>query len=623
MAQNPTTLTLQWQDECLSSLSSNSAPALETPTGRPYRSRKERPCDACRKRKVHCQMPDAAPCQRCRRTGQACTFLQRPTRRQRIHRNSPASDLSSTITPKVLNHSFHIALAEGGLSEAIDGSSISPSGTSSGGQANTPPSNIVRGESGSGSLTFDKQNLSSDRPEYRQQSLEYIPGAFTFYIGPTGTSDAYLLQRQSFVEIGRSTGTAALPPTVFGITDYSIIDNAEPRMDPDQMEHLWAEMWKVIDRHTAWRLVRLYVRFVEPYFPLLDSGQMIKSPEELGSMTLALLSGICATAVPFSVYDEALYTLLPKPPSTQQLYRICWSALWQELHAPTLRTIQACLILQHRPPSNPVLSATAFQWSLMSTAVAAAQTIGLHREPASWHLVPVAERKLRRRLFWALYTMEKWFALARGMPSHMTEDEHDVDMLDTQDLEGSFCTSNVSQAHFENLVEMDPQGLDSNASLHLSYIAAHMTLLRGLLRPLDKWSDIVKHSRQEAESLYEMALAVVKGAIICVKELVEFVQGLRDAQWNAFWHSWSRPNFAIAGSFMIHLLHITTPPANSTNDNLNFKPQLEELHVLIKRWRWANRVSSNSAAGAKGLTNLGLFKVETLLASLGTDALPV
>lgn len=79
---------------------------------------------------------------------------------------------------------------------------------------------------------------------------------------------------------------------------------------------------------------------------------------------------------------------------------------------------------------------------------------------------------------------------------------------------------------------------------------------------------------------------------------------------------------------MIHLLHIITPPRDLSIDQdlintLYFQPQLEELHGLIKRWRWANRVSSNSAAGAKGLTNLGLFKVETMLASLRSDALPV
>lgn len=79
---------------------------------------------------------------------------------------------------------------------------------------------------------------------------------------------------------------------------------------------------------------------------------------------------------------------------------------------------------------------------------------------------------------------------------------------------------------------------------------------------------------------------------------------------------------------MIHLLYIITPPRSSQNseghhESDDFQPQLVELQTLIKRWRWANRMSANSVAGAKGLTNLALFKVETLLSSLGNNALPV
>lgn len=460
-----------------------------------------------------------------------------------------------------------------------------------------------------------------------QGSLENIPGAFTFYIGPTGTSDVYLLRRQAFlgdhetrnVATGLKFRLAERPerpvydftsndqqnghmilPAIFGITEHTIINNAEPRADLTRLECAWSELWQIMDRDTAWRLTRLYVRFIEPYFPVLATNQAPRNLTELESMSLSLLAGICATALPFAIYDEALYTLLPRPPSTQKLYRICWLALWQEFHAPTTYTLQACLILQHQLPTNPVLSDTAFKWSLMSTAVSVAQTIGLHREPSSWHLVPVHERKLRRRLWWALHTMEKWFALARGMPSHITEDEFDVEALDTQDLEGSFSTTDDTRAHFESLVsltailsevqqtfytvraskltandlqaslaaarplraklclwnerlparlkarnrtgdrkhlESSANALDANASLHLSYIATHMTLFRALLRPLDQCFDIGRQSPNNMELIHDRALAIVKGAIICVKELVEFVEGLTDAQWNAFWHS--------------------------------------------------------------------------------------
>ena len=88
--------------------------------------------------------------------------------------------------------------------------------------------------------------------ENAEGSLDNVPGAFTFYIGPTGTSDAYLLRRQAFLEnnctstvatglkfrltekltpgntIKQPSDPTALPPTIFGITDHAIIESAEP-----------------------------------------------------------------------------------------------------------------------------------------------------------------------------------------------------------------------------------------------------------------------------------------------------------------------------------------------------------------------------------------------------------
>lgn len=52
-------------------------------SSRPYRSRKERPCDACRRRKVLCDMPNGVPCIRCIRQRHPCTFDQGPRKRLR------------------------------------------------------------------------------------------------------------------------------------------------------------------------------------------------------------------------------------------------------------------------------------------------------------------------------------------------------------------------------------------------------------------------------------------------------------------------------------------------------------------------------------------------------------
>ena len=61
---------------------------------------------------------------------------------------------------------------------------------------------------------------------------------------------------------------------------------------------------------------------------------------------------------------------------------------------------------------------------------------------------------------------------------------------------------------------------------------------------------------------------------------------------------------------MVHLLHIITGAGPGFTD------EHMELQALIRRWRWVNRISANGAAGVKGLTNLGVLKVETLLGNL-------
>ena len=166
------------------------------------------------------------------------------------------------------------------------------------------------------------------------------------------------------------------------------------------------------------------------------------------------------------------------------------------------------------------------------------------------------------------------------------------------------------------------QDMDGSGSLYLSYIVTHITLFRALLRPLDRWHETTLQSPTNGEELITAARAVIKGSILCIKELVELLETLTSLQWNAFWHSWSRPNFAIGGSFMVHLLHITSAVRavrrGSMGDvvELVFGNEDTELRGWIARWRSASRASATGAAGAKGLANLGLLRVETMLARL-------
>lgn len=52
-------------------------------SARPYRSKRQRPCDQCRARKLGCQTDGGGPCQRCRSAKLECTFDNPPPKRAR------------------------------------------------------------------------------------------------------------------------------------------------------------------------------------------------------------------------------------------------------------------------------------------------------------------------------------------------------------------------------------------------------------------------------------------------------------------------------------------------------------------------------------------------------------
>lgn len=715
--------------------------AQELPLGRSYKSRKARPCDGCRQRKVACDMPSGPPCTRCQKLSHSCLFIEKPSKRKRCgqERAEHQADIYSPSLTDFLNGFVHPDDPEDG-GRRPRWSELWPSPSDIGileqngdlipiqaatdrdsagfHNGETPPTAMAACQQEQHPSCSPNSSTQTSSPGIR--SLDRLSESFSFYIGPTGTSDTSLLTRHANDFRGPpknvATGLSFRPvsadfqnnSTIFGITEHSLIETVEPRPTTEQVQQAWAELWSTVDRKAALQLCRLYFRFINPYFPIFPLGACPENIHSLKQHSLAILAGMCATAVPFMLYDNDLYDVLPRPPSAQRLYRLCWFGICQELHAPTLATVQACLLLQHHLPANPVLSDTAFKWNLTSIALSTAQTIGLNRNPLAWTLVPREDRKLRQRIWWAVWTMEKWVALSRGMPSLINTDDMDVPPLGIFGTSAISTTQDDSMHHFEclthltsilddvrktyytvraesmtatdlekslelarplrarlrgwqdnlpvnlrswttaqaNISTADPRQrretwrLDGNASLHLSYIVTHMMLFRALLRPLTRIKSSCGFDASLINEKREGVSAIIKGSIFCARELVDFLEALPDSRWNAFWHCWSRANFAMAGSFIVDLLLTISPalgPDILSSDQMTdgpamnhvmeddsqmhaptrlFQHELQELKHLIERWRWANRVSANGAAGVKGLTTLGLFKVETMLTEL-------
>lgn len=279
------------------------------------------------------------------------------------------------------------------------------------------------------------------------------------FIGETGESNPYLLRHYPYDENDECTiskltyrrvkstaiqnalpGDKGEPPVVFMLADDSLAQKGEPRVEDDVLAKARSDIADMFTEQEALRLIGLFFRFVYPYFPILSKSEFYStgslSPSLLHTLPLSLLSAMYATALPFMIYDDLLATtLVHSPPPAHQLLRISWISVTQELHTPRLATLQACLLLLQRAPTNRYTTDTPWKTSLVGWTVSLAQILGLTRECGDWTSIPSWEMSLRKRLWYAVYIMDKWASLGAGMPSHIRIEDWDVLPITDNDIE--------------------------------------------------------------------------------------------------------------------------------------------------------------------------------------------
>lgn len=145
-----------------------------------------------------------------------------------------------------------------------------------------------------------------------------------------------------------------------------------------------------------------------------------------------------ALATPFYFMDDQLCVRKGYlPPDTDDLWGIAHRSLQRSFQRPHLSLVQLCLLLLQRPPVNPAVGDLPDSWALSCSALAAAESVGLHLDPSSWRL-PRWEIRLRRRLWWMVYVDHTWRALVLGRPSHLKPDCWIVSTLTFEDLEADY-----------------------------------------------------------------------------------------------------------------------------------------------------------------------------------------
>ncbi|KAJ5279593.1 hypothetical protein N7478_004965 [Penicillium angulare] len=448
-------------------------------------------------------------------------------------------------------------------------------------------------------------------------------------------------------------------PIVFSLDRDNLYNNYEPRVKDSELSAIRNELAR-ISSDVGIRLVKLYFKYIHPYFSVLSRSQMLEEgligERTLSLLPLSLKAALYASALPYMVYDDVLSTMADVDlPTSKELYRMCWSAITQEIHTPRLSTLQSCLLLLQCDNIDRLVQGSPFQWSLLAWTgwLLTAQLPGVCQ----------TGRRGFENGFGGQYVLDKWNFACFRLTSHIHEDDYDVSPLTDDDNVSSQLgpeDGHNVQSYFRYLVELttllsetidsfitikaskrtstnfnttctpandlitrlnewktnfdvftsyqltNPSSrtrLDGNASLGLAYWAVHLLISRAILRSLE-----AKVGNTEGKQLREeCSVSVRLNAESCCVEFKKFTDKLQAGACNAFWHKFSPSNFAIASSVMMRLLMTSVSSAEK-----------EILNNLIDRWRWVLRSGGGNAGSA--IMSLGLWRLDrTLLTSHPRD----
>ncbi|GAM88031.1 hypothetical protein ANO11243_060600 [Dothideomycetidae sp. 11243] len=546
--------------------------------------RRSRPCDACRRRKIRClyASDDSDQCVLCQSRSVDCTFVDSPPRKRR----------HLSISPEVSRDGGAPKLMQSGLS--------------------TNPATSIQDYSALTGPTLLRRTLGHQN----RQSCSYL--------GPTSEHDPFMLDLYPFDknEEYRVNGLAG----VFRRVDHhthcllrvGTAEEIEQELsDLDQIESIVAPYGPA--------LVKLYFRTVHPSFPIVHKKVFLeKYGRTYRELTPLGLSAVYLLALDWWTYSHTLASL-PKP-SVGDLEALV-SRIMASIHIhPKISDVQACLLIAQRPDAD--------SWARTGLLVSLAQTMGVHLDCSNWS-IPQWEKGVRKRIAWSLFMQDKWGAVVYGRPSHITKDNWEVNSLDDSDfpetsqdddneegssetevgkliflamislteiladildglyslktLRANLSTSEVlerakplqirlKQWYSElppslSIGETKSGRLSPNGYLHLSYLAAEVTLHRAIVR-----------SHNTVGTDPELCGITREAAKVRFTSAVDFVKRLQPEHLQSFWYFTSKLNLSIIATFGITLL-MTSP-----NDD-----EAEFYSSQLSEYRWKLRVSSMAA----------------------------
>ncbi|KAG7857350.1 hypothetical protein KL919_003987 [Ogataea angusta] len=605
---------------------------------RPYKSRKIRPCDRCRKRKSRCIIEHSGPCQLCARMNVNCEFTDKvpPMNRHKAKQipegpetvcfvdfedpvvHSKAEDknddmnssreFSSNASELSSYTSFSTSLSEI-VPTQIEKDAIQISIESTEGNHDLE----IAGKS-LGAVPIQGHTAMTDPTEDEIESDEHE--CQFVYLYHSGYLDPFLLQNSAALHLK------------YGKSHLKTLDSScQPQMqilieNGNESNNTGLET-STFHPHTS-NLFEIFLKHVNTHFPVVSAAGFQKLINQNKACFLLLTALILATD---SWQKDPQLTLMERPDVDLVVRQVTQSIL-SEASNPSLAVMQSSLLLSQKLFLNGFGIDGTPELAILSVAYTLAQTMGINIDCTQWN-ISSWEKKIRRRLWWTLYIQEKWFSFSLGRRSHISKTDWNVCPLTEFDFENNSPSDSNEQARHSNrlfclmaemteLIDGIASEFDKHISLDAAYKAADLHLTRiaefetkhsdYLRLENSKYPDspiaalviasvtakatihktvlhrILSQEQEKSSDLDDdckhrtISQEAIRRSIQLCAEILDILGRLRPYHFDSFWYSWARFNFATISSFFLLLNQVTS----KHQEEQVIKLQMTKLQYFIQ-----------------------------------------
>ncbi|KAF3068023.1 hypothetical protein CFAM422_008085 [Trichoderma lentiforme] len=394
--------------------------------GRPYRSHLRPACVPCRRRKSRCQTAgDATVCLTCHAHGTECYFpgdsqtseSPEPARRRRRRVEARPSPDASGVSP--LRVARGVAPFHGNAKANTSASIIGTRGTSMGRQSSMAVPNVPSGSITGMSRTDQGEEstlaLGSDDDQHLNLHI----------VGPASTNDSQVLSTYLSGIPGATRSTRMIIPEPASCSRPVLFTEVQKRPVGLNLNRSFsAEKLEIIEKllepHNE-AVIDEYFRKVNVCLPLLDEVSFRRQyREDKTRISPALLACLYAHTIVYWQSSPVLSRY--RCPESRFIWNLANEAVYSELHlSPGMSIIKAIVLnIGGRPTTSLIGNGV-----LLGSAVSMAHSLGLNHNPLPWQ-IPLPEKYLRMKIWWALLVHDRWTSLAHGTPPHIQKAQYDV-----------------------------------------------------------------------------------------------------------------------------------------------------------------------------------------------------